>query len=368
MRIKLLYVVFILAVPFFIFSCSEMNDLHDKYLNEGEIIYAAKVDSAVVYPGKERVLIKMIIESQRIGTVRIFWNDFKDSTDVSIQNNVGDFEVLIESLEERAYIFQLVSIDQFGNRSLPFELSGEVYGDNYEDELLTRAVKIINSVDGLAVTLSSAYDDNIATEISYTHTTGEIVSVSIPSSEDSYKITDNQSGSEFTVSSTYAPNGGIDTLYSPPYSINGPYLFDVKDMSIIDYSTQHSPGENAVVNIISGSYELRWHTRAGGSSYPHHATIDLGAGRMFTKLGVWRSVYDLSDDQIGDDRAPDKIQFLVSEDNESWIDLGIYDFNRFMNGEQFYEFPPTKARYLKLVAVSGPQDYMVLGGINIYGY
>lgn len=47
MEIKLSYIVFTLASLFLIASCSDMNDLHDKYLNEREIVYAAKVDSFI---------------------------------------------------------------------------------------------------------------------------------------------------------------------------------------------------------------------------------------------------------------------------------------------------------------------------------
>lgn len=34
----------------FLVSCSDMNDLHQPYLDQGEHIYAAKVDAVVVRP------------------------------------------------------------------------------------------------------------------------------------------------------------------------------------------------------------------------------------------------------------------------------------------------------------------------------
>src|SRR5690606_23416814 len=102
-----------------------------------------------------------------------------------------------------------------------------------------------------------------------------------------------------------------------------------------------------------------------GSSYPHHVTIDMGAVRTITQFGVWRTTFENG----GDDRAPDVIQFLVSEDNVTWVDLGEFDFNRFINGEQVYQMPEgTVGRYFKLVGVSGPQDSnFVLGEISAYG-
>jgi hypothetical protein len=93
----------------------------------------------------------------------------------------------------------------------------------------------------------------------------------------------------------------------------------------------------------------------------------MGGERTISKLGIWRSIFDGG----GDNRAPDEIQLFISMDSENWSDigLGITPFNRLINGEQFYELPTTvEARYLKFIAVSGPENNMVLGGINVYGF
>jgi hypothetical protein len=99
-----------------------MNDLHDKYL-KGEDIYAAKVDSVVFHPGKDSIQLDLMITSQRIQFVRIYWNDYSDSIDVSVNNQTGIFTKMIETgLIENIRIFILVSFDTFGNKSLPFEI------------------------------------------------------------------------------------------------------------------------------------------------------------------------------------------------------------------------------------------------------
>ena len=38
-------------------ACSDMNDLHDIYLQNGETIYTAKFDSVKLYPGRYRVRV-----------------------------------------------------------------------------------------------------------------------------------------------------------------------------------------------------------------------------------------------------------------------------------------------------------------------
>ena len=52
-----------IKVLMFVFSglttmaCSDMNDLHDKYLEQGETIYLAKFDSVKLYPGRYRARV-----------------------------------------------------------------------------------------------------------------------------------------------------------------------------------------------------------------------------------------------------------------------------------------------------------------------
>lgn len=364
MKLSNVYVICIVLLVFFTQSCSKMNDLHQPYLDEGEIVYTAKVDSVAPGIGKNRIQLEISVLSQRIKTVRIFWNNYEDSIDVAIDNKTGVFTKLLTNMAEKSYIFQLVSFDQFGNKSLPLEFVGKVYGDVYESSLVSRSSKIVSSKAGLVLSFSSAPEGNVATVVTYTNTTGNLTSISVPAAENSLIISDNSLDSEITLSSTYGAVNGIDMFNSSSYSFSGPYKFDVKDLSVISYSTQHSAGENAVANIISGRSDVRWHSRAGGSSYPHFAIIDMGAERTITKFGVWRSIFDGG----GDNRAPDQIQFLISLDNVTWTDLGIFPFNRFINGEQFFPLPSSvQARYFKFVAVSGPENNMVLGGINVYG-
>ena len=38
-------------------ACSDMNDLHDQYLQQGETIYSAKFDSIKIFSGRYRVRV-----------------------------------------------------------------------------------------------------------------------------------------------------------------------------------------------------------------------------------------------------------------------------------------------------------------------
>ncbi len=213
MKLNNIYVICIVLMAFFAQSCSKMNDLHQPYLDEGEIIYAAKVDSVSLGTGKGRIQFEMFIAAQRIETVRIFWNDYKDSVDVAIGGKTGSFKKLIEKLIEKSYIFQFVSFDKFGHKSLPVEVSGKVYGEVYETSLSARSVSISNSKAGLVLTFVPAFENNVSTEVTYTGGAGVLKTVSVPATESTVTIPDNL-GSQVVLKSSYQPAGGVDLFYS----------------------------------------------------------------------------------------------------------------------------------------------------------
>ena len=131
MKLNKIHVIILLCITVCFAACDKMNDLHIGYLEEGEIIYAAKVDSISPGPGDERIEMEVFIKSQRIEFIRFYWNAYRDSIDFSVNNQVGIFNVMIENLPENEYLFQIVSFDKFGNKSLPFEVSATSYGEYY---------------------------------------------------------------------------------------------------------------------------------------------------------------------------------------------------------------------------------------------
>ena len=120
-------------------SCTDMNDLTDKYLDEGEIVYAAKVDSVGVRAGENRIQLDIYVKAQRVENLRVYWNNYEDSVDVEIGGKTGVFPVILDDMPESGYLFQLVSFDKFGNRSLEYEATGSSYGENYKNGLSNRS-------------------------------------------------------------------------------------------------------------------------------------------------------------------------------------------------------------------------------------
>jgi hypothetical protein len=135
--------LFIISSALFI-ACSDMNELHQKYIDQGEKIYAAKVDSVNVRPGDGRIQLDLFYSSMRITKSIIYWNNRNDSLEAGLPASGKEgVPVLLEDMEEDSYSFEIVTLDKDNNRSLIVEALGEVYGENYKTSLFN--VSVINA-------------------------------------------------------------------------------------------------------------------------------------------------------------------------------------------------------------------------------
>ena len=215
MKFNSLYIICIALTAFLTQSCNKMNDLHSPYLNEGEIIYAAKVDSVAPGAGKGRIQMEMFIISQRIETMRIYWNDYKDSLSVAISQKTGSWKTMLNNMAEKGYIFKYVSIDKYGHKSLPFEVTGNVYGDRFQAMLGNRVISSKTAlVSGkITITWSGAVDKGVRCDLVYKNLSGALVTVKVPMSQTSTILTD--MASDLKYQTLFLPETtAIDTFYT----------------------------------------------------------------------------------------------------------------------------------------------------------
>lgn len=134
----------LITVSVFI-SCSDMNDMHDKYLRDGERVYIGRVDSVQTFGGNERILIKYWITDPRAKSLHILWNQKQDSMVIPIPKHdpVDALEVLIGDgkVTEGDHTFFFYSYGDIGYRSVVFETLLSIYGSSYQAMLMNRSVK-----------------------------------------------------------------------------------------------------------------------------------------------------------------------------------------------------------------------------------
>nr|WP_294874444.1 DUF4998 domain-containing protein [uncultured Pedobacter sp.] len=351
-------------------GCTKMDNTYKEFVVPGGLTYAGKATSPKVYPGLARVKVAWLRGSDpSVVNARIFWNNFADSVVVPIPPTGDTVSVIIDNLLEKSYSFVIRTYDSKGNSSIPVEVIGGSYGANYQAQLLTRPVNssVIDAKGKVTIQWGSADISNgaFASEVKYTDVNGNIKNKSFPTDLMTSEITDLKPNTSYQFRTMFKPDSlSIDNFYTS-YSESGFFNFDKKDWKVIDYSDQYSDGDNAAKNVIDGTDGTRWHT-ANGASYPHYVTIDMGAVRIISQFGVWRTLFDSPG---GDDRAPTRIQFMMSTDNQNWTNLGEFNFNNLINGEQIFPMSGSpKGRYLKLIGLAGNNQFMTLGEISAYGF
>lgn len=196
-----------------------MNDLHEAYLQQGETIYAAKVDSVAVGPGDRRVKLELFIKAQRVEEILIYWNQKKDCQKCEVGNKTGKFDVLIENLEEDDYVFQIITKDKFGNPSLPVECVGKVLGENYKTGLVNRRITNIESLEGGGFRLhfAAAVETAIKSIVLLVNGENEKLTYEVPVGESMLEIPDCK---EITYYTVYLPES------------NSPDVFDSSETTI----------------------------------------------------------------------------------------------------------------------------------------
>lgn len=358
---KLIYIL-IAGIVWSFSSCKDMDSIYQEYIVPNGLTYPGKALNPVVYAGNNRVKISWLRGSDpNVVKARIYWNNYTDSVDVDVPAGEDTISCIIGNLPENTYSFFIRTYDVKGNISIPAEARGTSYGEKYQAGILNRAIN--NAIiTGTTVKIEWGTIDTLSayiTEVRYTNAAGEIKTLRAMSNHDVSIISDIQKGTTFLYRTLYVPNRlAIDTFYTG-FLENKEYLLNKSGWRVAGFSTQHSGAANLASNVIDGNPATRWHTHATASTFPHFVTVDMGAEWTMTAFEIYRTT--------NDDRAFDTFQLFASMDNLNWVDLGVFNFNRFINDGQYYAVPPTSGRYFKFVGLTGPNKFMVTGEINAYG-
>jgi hypothetical protein len=133
-------------------SCSDMFEKHQDFIKDGEIVYLSMIDSAGFNSGDERGQLKLFYRSKSsLDRTIIYWNQRKDSLvlDISqIDPKVNTLSVLVDNLEEGSYEFEVINKNSFEDKSLPYDVFGNVYGTEYQSGLTRRVIKGSKHLEG----------------------------------------------------------------------------------------------------------------------------------------------------------------------------------------------------------------------------
>ena len=164
------------------FACTDTFEVHEQYIDGGEIIYTSKVNDLVALSGNKRIkIVGTITNAFSVNEILVTWNNEQDSKIFPYTNSgeVTDvLELVIDNLEEKSYQFQVISKNSGGNSSVASTVFGNVYGDIFQATLSAREVNStsynIATQTGYAnLKLPTNLTRN--TEVKYTNTSGNEV-------------------------------------------------------------------------------------------------------------------------------------------------------------------------------------------------
>lgn len=215
-----------------IVACEDMNYLHKDIMDRGETVYAAKVDSVFTGSGHNKVAFKIVINTQKIEKLRFFWNNKADSTEMEVGNRTGVFDFIIEGLGEKEYVFDLVSLDMYGNKSLPVEAIGQSLGSLYIESLLERKISDITVDEENVLHIEWGITDNnvVKSVLSYPRKDGAMVSKEILPSENSLEIVDFMYGGTYTQQTYYRPSELSPDLFTTKEGLTGIFPEETEDI------------------------------------------------------------------------------------------------------------------------------------------
>ncbi|MBC8052203.1 MAG: discoidin domain-containing protein [Sphingobacteriaceae bacterium] len=350
-------------------ACKKIDSTYKDFVVPGGLVYTGKVTSPMVYAGRHRVKVAWLRGADpTVKTAKIFWNNYTDSVVVPIPPTGDTISVVIDNLLEKSYSFIVKTYDDKGHSSIPVELLGKSYGDRYQADIITRPVTRASLTENGTIIIDWSAANKaggaFATEVTYTNSLNQVQKKRYSTTLTSSVIADLKAGTGLSYKTVYLPDTlrSIDTFYTPPVEINQ-FLYKTETWTIPAFSTQHDASDaNKVLNIIDGNPATRWHTHASNSTYPHFVTVDMKTEKTITGFTLFRAI------NANDVRGCNTFRLSLSKDNLTWVDYGPYTFDRFTDNGQFYEMAAKpKARYFKFTGLTGPERFMVMGEIQVYG-
>ncbi len=337
-------------------SCEKFDEVHQEYVEGGEIVYSVKPDSIEVIPGYKRCMIKaQVVVTSNVDKFVVEWGEQTVETPIP-SDDTASVEVEINSITEGAVIFNVITVNKMGDKSVPSNAYGNVYGEKYQKTLLPRIIDEVKGVDGGAVVMfSSSPDKSVGIRLNYKDQDGVIQTISVSPDVNEVNLPNSMFGSELDYLTYYLPEENcLDTIptYSPTYElIPEPVLVekivevDASSIMELDNDVKDPVWGSKYSNLFDGKFST--YTAFDFSEERSSLSFDLRKILKLSKVKVW---FRLNTDEhyfggsnaktieiYGADELP------ASSDFSDWDLLGTYTFQKPSAGEELTDEDKTIA-------------------------
>ncbi len=210
------YILLLFIFASMIVSCDSYTDIHQEYLEGGEIVYLQKIDSIATYAGDERIKFKLWYNNgDRLNRTIVYYGNGSDSIVIDLTGKLKagiDSLELIQELPEGNYNFEIINLNTFDQKSLRVPHFASSYGDLFRNSIKNRLLRDITVGEGqFTIQWFSASDNFANMEIEYNSTTGK--KVVVVENVDSYTIEELPTDNKFRYRTFFYPeDGAIDSI------------------------------------------------------------------------------------------------------------------------------------------------------------
>jgi hypothetical protein len=278
---KTVYLIIFIAVGLSLFSCKDPSDVYEKYIIPNGIIYPQRVDSLKIYPGLNGVRLTWYkANDPKVIKAKVYWNNYTDSLDVDVPADRDTIIVDVSGLDENTYTFHVITLDADGNTSIPVEITGTPYGDNYRMKASNRniASALRDSEYTGIITWEAKTGDLVYSEVRYTASSGEKKTVRTLSNETVTHCPDAKPGTLFEYRSVFLPTNGINVVekewetYQYPFLYNYPRNEWTAESRNGNHNWGNAGGQPHLV--LDGNESTGWHSHAS-SPLPQCLVVDM---------------------------------------------------------------------------------------------
>ncbi|MDR1339339.1 MAG: discoidin domain-containing protein [Prevotellaceae bacterium] len=281
---KVIYLIIIAFAAGYFFSCKGMDDVYEEFLVPNGLKYPQRPYVLEAHAGYNRLQLTWLKAiDPGIVSARIYWNNYLDSLILEPIPDSDTISVDIPVADENTYTFYVKTFDADGNASIPSEVSGAAYGDNYAlgttDRTIASAIRD-DSHNG-TITWNSKTTDLAYSEVRYTSSSGETKIVRILPDESTLNCPDTKFGTVIEYRSVFLPPRGIDYVekdwitYELPFSYKYPY--PRTDWTAEAKGGNHpwdDAGGGQPALVFDGDLATGWHSHTG-SDLPQCLVVDM---------------------------------------------------------------------------------------------
>lgn len=295
-------------------SCESTLDTYWEFVSDGETIYIGAVDTVLVQPALNKLRFRVAINADpKASKGLITANNTAISEEFPIvRTRKGKDTIDVDlTLEEREYVFNVILLDDIGNKSISKEVIGKVYGLKYRSELLNRRIETLWVTSKNAVIkFGGPVEGLLYSVIVYEDAKDSLLRKDLPNDTSELILESYKLGGKIRLSGFYRPvANALEDFESIPIMTSFPKLLKADKSLIKPLRLKGDASDDCVgsyENLLDDDESTVWHGCDGendvSDQYPFVMSFDLG---VYAKLGSLQ-VHPLVD--CCEDRLPSSVQ------------------------------------------------------------